>query len=116
MAAIGGSSLGRVTAFEIMDQATGEVKSVSELFEGGGSGTPGPQGPKGDKGDTGPEGPQGPKGDKGDTGTPGTAGAKGDPGLGIKSITAARVTDTVTLTFTMDDDTTKTASFDLPSA
>lgn len=101
MSAIGGASLGLITGYAIMDQETGEVKSISELIEGGGAG---------------PAGPQGPKGDKGDPGTPGAAGAKGDPGLGIKSIAAAAAGNTVTLTFTMDDDTIKTASFELPSA
>lgn len=88
MAGIGGTSLGLITGYAIMDQETGEVKSLSELFAGG-SGTPGP---KGDKGEAGPQ------------------------GLGIKSIAAARTDNTVTLTFTMDDNTTKTASFDLPAA
>lgn len=110
MAGIGGTSLGLITGYAIMDQETGEVKSISEVFAGGGAGTPGPKGDKGDKGDTGATGPEGP------TGPAGAAGAKGDPGLGIKSIAAARADNTVTLTFTMDDDTTKTASFDLPVA
>lgn len=94
MAAIGGASLGVLTGYQIMDQATGESKTISELFAGGG-GTPGPKGDKGDKGDT---------------------GATGPAGVGITNITAARSGDTVTLTFTMSDSTTKTASFDLPPA
>lgn len=109
MAAIGGASLGVLTGYQIMDQATGESKTISELFEGGG-GTQGPKGDKGDKGDTGDTGPAGPAG---------AAGAKGDTGedgVGITTIAAARSGDTVTLTFTMSDSTTKTASFDLPPA
>lgn len=35
MAAIGGASLGLVTGYAIMDQETGQVKTISELFEGG---------------------------------------------------------------------------------
>lgn len=100
MAAIGGASLGVLTGYQIMDQATGESKTISELFAGGG----GTQGPKGDKGDTGDTGPAGP------------AGADGADGVGIDSISAARSGNTVTLTFTMSDSTTKTASFDLPAA
>lgn len=96
MAAIGGASLGVLTGYQIMDQATGESKTISELFAGGGT-----AGPKGDKGD------------KGDTGATGPAGAAG---VGITNITAARSGNTVTLTFTMSDATTKTASFDLPAA
>ncbi|AFH20894.1 hypothetical protein CL97_gp010 [Cronobacter phage CR9] len=103
MAAIGGASLGVLTGYQIMDQATGESKTISELFAGGG-GTPGPKGDKGDKGDTGATGPAGAKGDT------------GAAGVGITNITAARSGDTVTLTFTMSDSTTKTASFDLPPA
>lgn len=104
MAAIGGASLGVLTGYQIMDQSTGEVKTLTELFEGGG----GTAGPKGDKGDTGDTGPQGPAG---------AAGAKGDPGedgVGITNITAAQADGTVTLTFTMSDASTKTATFDLP--
>lgn len=103
MAGIGGTSLGLITGYAIMDQETGEVKSLSELFAGG-SGTPGP---KGDKGEAGPQGP---------AGQTGAVGPAGPQGLGIKSIAAARTDNTVTLTFTMDDNTTKTASFDLPAA
>lgn len=103
MAAIGGFNLGTLTGYQIMNQETGEVKSLTELFEGGG-GTPGPKGDKGDKGDTGATGPAGAKGDT------------GAAGVGITNITAARSGDTVTLTFTMSDSTTKTASFDLPPA
>lgn len=103
MAAIGGFNLGTLTGYQIMNQETGEVKSLTELFEGGG-GTPGPKGDKGDKGDTGATGPAGAKGDT------------GAAGVGITNITAARSDDTVTLTFTMSDSTTKTASFDLPPA
>lgn len=109
MAAIGGVSLGTLTGYQILNQETGEIKSLTELFEGGG-GTAGPKGDKGDKGDTGaagPAGPAGPAGAKGDTGA---------AGVGITNITAARSGDTVTLTFTMSDSTTKTASFDLPPA
>lgn len=109
MAAIGGASLGVLTGYQIMDQATGEVKTLTELFEGGG-GTPGPKGDKGDKGDTGATGPAGPAGAKGDKGDTGAA------GVGITNITAAQADGTVTLTFTMSDSTTKTASFDLPPA
>lgn len=100
MAAIGGVSLGTLTGYQIMDQATGETKTLTDLFAGGG-GTPGPKGDKGDKGDTGDTGP---------------AGATGAAGVGITAISAARSGDTVTLTFTMSDSTTKTASFDLPPA
>lgn len=103
MAAIGGASLGVLTGYQIMDQATGESKTITELFAGGG-GTPGPKGDKGDTGDTGPAGPAGP------------TGAAGADGVGITDIAAARSGDTVTLTFTMSDSTTKTASFDLPAA
>lgn len=106
MAAIGGASLGVLTGYQIMDQATGESKTISELFAGGG-GTPGPKGDKGDKGDTGDTGPAGPAG---------AAGADGEDGVGITDIAAARSGDTVTLTFTMSDSTTKTVSFDLPAA
>lgn len=112
MAAIGGVSLGTLTGYQIMDQSTGEVKSLTELFAGGG-GTPGPKGDKGDTGDTGPAGPAGAAGANGDKGDKGDAGAEG---VGITNITAARSGDTVTLTFTMSDSTTKTASFDLPPA
>lgn len=111
MAAIGGVSLGTLTGYQIMDQATGEIKTLTELFEGGG-GTPGPKGDKGDKGDTGDTGPAGAKGDKGDKGDTGAAGAAG---VGITNITAAQADGTVTLTFTMSDSTTKTATFDLPA-
>lgn len=100
MAAIGGVSLGTLTGYQILNQETGEIKSLTELFEGGG-GTAGPKGDKGDKGDTGAAGPAGPA---------------GAAGVGITSIAAARSGDTVTLTFTMTDSTTKTASFDLPPA
>lgn len=106
MAAIGGFNLGTLTGYQIMNQETGEVKSLTELFEGGG-GTPGPKGDKGDKGDTGATGPAGPAG---------AAGADGEDGVGITNITAAASGNTVTLTFTMSDSTTKTASFDLPAA
>ena len=109
MAAIGGASLGRVTAFEIMDQSTGEVKSVSDLFAGGGAGTPGPAGPKGDKGDPGPAGPKGDKGDKGDAGSAGAA------GRGITSISASAAGTTVTLTFHMSDSTTEEVSYNIAS-
>lgn len=104
MAGIGGTSLGLITGYAIMDQETGEVKSISEVFAGGGAGTPGP---KGDKGDAGPTGP---KGDKGDPGTPGAAGAAG---RGITTITASKAGTVVTLTFNMSDSTTETATFDL---
>lgn len=106
MAAIGGVSLGTLTGYQIMDQATGETKTLTDLFAGGG-GTPGPKGDKGDKGDTGDTGPAGPAG---------ATGAAGADGVGITAIAAARSGDTVTLTFTMSDSTTKTASFDLPPA
>lgn len=112
MAAIGGFNLGTLTGYQIMNQETGEVKSLTELFAGGG-GTPGPKGDKGDTGDTGPAGPAGAAGAKGDKGDKGDAGAEG---VGITNITASRAGDTVTLTFTMSDSTTKTASFDLPPA
>lgn len=82
MAAIGGNSLGLVTGYAILDQETGEIKTISELFTGV-------------TGETGPQGPA---------------------GVGITSIAAARSGDTVTLTFTMTDASTKTASFDLPAA
>lgn len=97
MAAIGGASLGVLTGYTIIDQSTGETKTISELFEGG-TGTPGP------------------KGDKGDTGATGPAGPAGEDGVGITNISASRTGDTVTLTFTMSDSSTKTASFDLPPA
>lgn len=38
MAAIGGASLGTLTGYQIMDQATGETKTLTELFEGSGGG------------------------------------------------------------------------------
>lgn len=114
MAAIGGFNLGTLTGYQIMDQATGETKTLSELFAGGG-GTPGPKGDKGDKGDTGDTGPAGPAGAKGDKGDKGDTGAAGAAGVGITNITAAQADGTVTLTFTMSDSTTKTATFDLPA-
>lgn len=95
MAGIGGTSLGLITGYAIMDQETGEVKSISEVFAGGGAGTPGPKGDKGDKGDT------------GDTGAAGAA------GRGITTITASKEGTIVTLTFNMSDSTTETATFDL---
>lgn len=100
MSAIGGFNLGTLTGYQILNQETGEVKTLTEIFEGG-AGTPGPKGDKGDTGETGPAGP---------------AGADGEDGVGITNITAARADNTVTLTFTMSDSTTKTASFDLPIA
>ncbi|MEI9553861.1 hypothetical protein [Enterobacter hormaechei] len=118
MAAIGGASLGVLTGYQIMDQATGESKTISELFAGGG-GTPGPKGDKGDKGDTGDTGATGPAGPAGPAGAAGAKGDKGDAGedgVGITNITAAQADGTVTLTFTMSDSTTKTASFDLPAS
>lgn len=121
MAAIGGFNLGTLTAYQILNQETGEVKSLTDIFEGG-TGTPGPKGDKGDTGETGPAGPAGPAGPKGDKGDPGstgpagTAGSDGEDGVGITEITASRSGDTVTLTFTMSDTTTQTASFDLPPA
>lgn len=81
---ITGDNFGVVQGFALLDVSSGKSILFSDLAEGGATG------PKGDKGD------------------------KGDPGLGIKTITAAAVGQTVTLTFTMDDNTTKTASFDLP--
>jgi|AGFS01.1.fsa_nt_gi Collagen triple helix repeat (20 copies). len=120
MAAIGGASLGTLTGYQIMNQETGEVKTLTELFEGGGgAGTPGPKGDKGDKGDTGPAGPQGPKGDKGDTGAAGAAGAKGDTGAagaagrGITSISASVNGTEVTLTFQMSDSTTEEVKYNI---
>lgn len=115
MAAIGGFNLGTLTGYQIMNQETGEVKSLTELFAGGG-GTPGPKGDKGDKGDTGDTGPAGPAGEAGAKGDKGDKGDAGAEGVGITNIAAARSGDTVTLTFTMSDSTTKTASFDLPPA
>lgn len=121
MSAIGGSSLGVITAYAFVDQKTGERKDVSDLFEGG-TGPAGPKGDKGDKGDTGPAGPTGPTGPagptgpKGDTGAVGAKGATGAAGVGITNITAQSSGNTVTLTFTMSDSTTKTASFELPAA
>lgn len=43
MAAIGGASLGVLTGYTLLDQATGESKAISEILEGG-AGTPGPAG------------------------------------------------------------------------
>lgn len=106
--ALTGDSFGVVQGFALLDIGTGKMINFSDI--GGGSSTPGPKGDKGDKGDAGPAGPAGPAGAKGDKGD------KGDAGNGIKNITAAAAGQTVTLTFTMDDNTTKTASFDLPSA
>lgn len=97
--ALTGDSFGVVQGFALLDIGTGKMINFSDI--GGGSSTPGPKGDKGDKGDTGPAGAKG---------------EKGDAGNGIKNITASAAGQTVTLTFTMDDDTTKTASFDLPSA
>lgn len=88
--ALTGDSFGVVQGFALLDIGTGKMINFSDI--GGGSSTPGPKGDKGDKGE------------------------KGDAGNGIKNITASAAGQTVTLTFTMDDDTTKTASFDLPSA
>lgn len=99
MAAIGGFNSGLITGHSIVDQKTGEVKTLSEIFEGG-AGTPGPKGDKGDKGA------------KGDTGA---AGAAGTNGVGITNITAAQADGTVTLTFNMSDGSTKTASYPLPA-
>ena len=96
MAAIGGFNSGLITGHSIVDQKTGEVKTLSEIFEGG-AGTPGPKGDKGDKGA------------KGDTGAAGAA------GVGISTITAAQADGTVTLTFKMSDGSTKTASYPLPA-
>jgi len=115
MAAIGGASMGLITGYGLVDQETGEIKTFKELFEGG-TGTPGPKGDKGDKGDTGATGPKGDTGAKGDKGDTGTAGAKGADGVGINTITAARTGNTVTLTFTMTDGSTKTASYDEPTS
>lgn len=115
MSAIGGFNLGTLTGYQIMNQETGEVKTLTEIFEGG-AGTPGPKGDKGDTGETGPAGPAGPAGPTGPTGPAGAKGETGAAGVGITNITAARSGDTVTLTFTMSDSTTKTASFDLPPA
>lgn len=105
MAAIGGFNSGLLTGYSILDQKTGEVKSISEIFEGG-AGTPGPKGDKGDKGDTGTAGA------KGDTGAEGPAGTDG---VGITNITAAQADGVVTLTFNMSDGTTKTATYTLPA-
>lgn len=100
MAAIGGTNLGMVTGYALMDQVSGEIKTFTELFAGG-------AGQKGDKGD---------KGEKGDTGAAGAAGAKGAAGNGVTAIAAARSGNTVTLTFTLSDNTTQTASFDIPAS
>lgn len=97
MAAIGGTNLGMVTGYALMDQVSGEIKTFTELFAGG----------AGQKGD---------KGEKGDTGAAGAAGAKGAAGNGVTAIAAARSGNTVTLTFTLSDNTTQTASFDIPAS
>lgn len=99
MAAIGGFNSGILTGYSILDQKTGEVKPISEIFEGG-AGTPGPKGDKGDKGA------------KGDTGA---AGPAGTDGVGITNITAAQADGVVTLTFNMSDGSTKTATYTLPA-
>ena len=99
MSAIGGFNSGILTGYKIINQATGEVKTLSDIFEGGA----GTAGPKGDKGD---------KGAKGDTGA---AGAAGTNGVGITNITAAQADGVVTLTFNMSDGSTKTASYTLPA-
>lgn len=114
MSAIGGVSLGLITGYAILDSETGEVHTIKDLASGGGS--VGPAGPKGDKGDTGPAGPKGDKGDPGTAGSAGAKGDKGDPGVagnGVKSVAANKVGTVVTLTFTLTDNTTTTASFDL---
>lgn len=122
MSAIGGSSLGLITGYAIMDQETGEVKSISELIAGGGAGPAGPQGPvgpQGPKGDPGAAGAKGDKGDKGDTGAAGAAGAKGDTGAagaagrGITSISASVNGTEVTLTFQMSDSTTEEVKYNI---
>lgn len=92
---ITGDSFGIVQGYALMDIGSGEIVRFEDLAGGG---SVGPAGPKGDKGD------------KGDTGATGAAGAAG---LGIKSIAANNAGGTVTLTFTMTDNTTKTASFTL---
>lgn len=99
MSAIGGFNSGILTGYSMLDQKTGEVKTLSEIFEGG-AGEPGPKGDKGDKGA------------KGDTGA---AGAAGTNGVGITNITAAQADGTVTLTFNMSDGSTKTTSYTLPA-
>lgn len=88
MAAIGGTNLGMVTGYALMDQVSGEIKTFTELFAGG-------------------VGQKGEKGDKGDTGAAGN---------GVTAIAAARSGNTVTLTFTLSDNTTQTASFDIPAS
>lgn len=112
-----GSDTGPVTVDNITDATdTGkqvlkaESKTALKDLIGVEDGAEGPQGPKGD---TGADGAKGAKGDKGATGDTGEA---GPAGLGISSIAASRSDDTVTLTFTMTDTTTQTASFDLPTA
>lgn len=89
---ITGDSFGIVQGYALMDIGSGKIVRFEDLTGGGGVG---PAGPKGDKGDTGPAGPA------------------GAAGLGIKSIAANNNSGTVTLTFTMTDNTTKTASFTL---
>lgn len=104
MSAIGGSSLGLITGYAIMDQETGEVKSISELIAGGGAGPAGPQGPVG---------PQGPKGDPGAAGAKGDTGAAGAAGRGITSISASVNGTEVTLTFQMSDSTTEEVKYNI---
>ena len=94
MAAIGGNSLGLITGYAILDQESGDIKTIKDLFSTAG-GTPGPKGDKGDKGDT------------------GTAGTAGAAGRGVVSVAASKTGTVVTLTFTMSDSTTETATFDL---
>lgn len=102
---------GYISAHTLHDMVTNKTVKVGDLVSGGGgTGPAGPKGDKGDKGDTGAAGAPGAKGDKGDAGTAGAA------GLGIKSIAAAQAAGVVTLTFTMSDNTTQTATYTLPTA
>ncbi|QYC52518.1 hypothetical protein [Salmonella phage SSBI34] len=107
MSAIGGTSLGLITGYAIMDQSTGETKTISELLNGGG-GAPGPQGPEGPKGDTGEAGPQGPVGPKGDKGD------QGEQGVGIANANTKIDGRNVTIMFTMTDNTVKEVVFTIP--
>lgn len=93
---------GHTSTFEITNGANGAI---------------GPQGPKGDTGEQGPKGDKGDKGDTGDTGPTGEQGPKGDTGdtgatgVGISSITANQVDNTVTVTVTLTNSTTQTFDF-----
>lgn len=137
MSAINGVSLGVLSAYAILNPETGKLVMIEDLLEQSGEAgsvtvenitdatAVGKNLLKAADADAvkeivdvqdGATGPQGPKGDTGSAGAKGDTGATGPAGLGINTIAASRTDNTVTLTFTMSDNTTKTASFDLPAA